>query len=106
MVIGRPPAAPLRAGGNAFTVAPPSPDPPVAPCRFPSGWLSKVKGGGGMTAQEFHDLKNLTQARIWRCVVACARARERLAEARQSRERARQVRELAQSVRHPHPKAA
>jgi len=59
-----------------------------------------------MTAQEFHDFKNLTQARIWQCVVACARARQRLLEARQARERARQVRELAQSVRLPHFKAA
>ena len=59
-----------------------------------------------MTAQEFHDFKNLTQARIWRCVVACAMARERLAQARQSRERARQVRELAQSARLFHGKAA
>ena len=59
-----------------------------------------------MTAQEFHDFKNLTQVRIWRCVVACARARERLAQARQARERARQVRELAQSARLFHGKAA
>ena len=59
-----------------------------------------------MTAQEFHDFKNLTQGRIWRCVVACAKARQRLLEARQARERARQLRELAQSVRLLHLKAA
>ena len=59
-----------------------------------------------MTAQEFHDFKNLTQARIWRCVVACARARQRLVEVRLTRERARQVRDLAQSARLFHSKAA
>jgi len=59
-----------------------------------------------MTAQEFHDLKNLTQARIWLCVAACAKARKHLLDARQARERAREIRAVAQSVRLPLSKAA
>jgi len=61
----------------------------------PTGTLPKR----AMSAGEFHDFKNTTQAGIWRGVATCAGAEKRLAESRQAWKRARQVREQSRTAR-------
>jgi len=80
---------------------------PARAARVPpaaSGRASRSRPTGtppkrAMSAGEFHDFKNTTQAGIWRGVAACAVAEKRLAESRQVWERARQVRERSRAVR-------